>query len=532
MVIHDPPLKKQKAYLSVDVDAQEPNISILRQWKKSQEITQISNNRDHEGAYDVFPDTTATSIFLKLLGNLLDTIVFETNLYGTQKNLNLNVKPFEILNFIGINFLMGYNRLPSWRHYWSGAQDLGVPFVSNCMTRLRFDQILSNLHLYDNTCIPTNNKDKLIKLKPMINHLNYIFNEVYSGTKELSVDESMIIFKGRSSIKQYNPMKPIKRGYKLWCLSDQKGYTKKFIVYQGKEEIVDDFKEFGLGERVVLQLTKEEWNKNKLFFFDNYFTSIGLLEKLKAEGCLACGTIRSNRRGIPELQDDKKLERGTVDYQFSNTGIGIYKWKDTKSVFFASNYHGSEQTSVLRKNKQGVSMVVPSPQVAKDYNNYMGGVDHADQLRSSYAVNRRSKKWWHRLFWGMLDILFVNSFIIYKELNGLISLLEYRRILSQGLITQKELPTPTRGMFKKKVSPDCNAKINKKRRGKKFSIPDEVRFGNRGIHCLKFDKLRGRCEVCAMGNIQSRPHSKCTHCNIFLCANEKKNCFASFHNML
>lgn len=178
---------------------------------------------------------------------------------------------------------MGNNRLPSWRHYWSGAQDLSVPFVSNCMTRLRFDQILSNLHLYDNTYIPTSNKDKLIKLKPMINHLNYIFNEVYSGTKELSVDESMIIFKGRSSIKQYNPMKPIKREYKLWCLSDQKGCIKKGIFYQGKEEIFEDFKELGLGERVILQLTKEEWNKNKIFFFDNYFTSIGLLEKLKAK---------------------------------------------------------------------------------------------------------------------------------------------------------------------------------------------------------------------------------------------------------
>lgn len=52
-------MKKQKAYLLVDIDAQEPNTSILRQWKKSQEITQIH----HEGTYDVFPDTTATSNF-------------------------------------------------------------------------------------------------------------------------------------------------------------------------------------------------------------------------------------------------------------------------------------------------------------------------------------------------------------------------------------------------------------------------------------------------------------------------------------
>jgi len=48
----------------------------------------------------------------------------------------------------------------------------------------------------------------------------------------------------------------------------------------------------------------------------------------------------------------------------------------------------------------------------------MGGEDHADQLRVTYGVDRRSKKWWHRLFWGMIVILFVNAYIIYKDLNG------------------------------------------------------------------------------------------------------------------
>jgi len=130
-------------------------------------------------------------------------------------------------------------------------------------------------------------------------------------------------------------MKPIKRGYKIWCLADQNGYIKNFQIYQGKDEQVsDEFKHFGLGGRIVLQLTKSEWNENSCFIFDNYFTSILLLEKLKLEGCLAYGTIRPNRRGLPILADNTKSKRETYDDRISDLDIGIYKWKDTKNCLF------------------------------------------------------------------------------------------------------------------------------------------------------------------------------------------------------
>jgi len=82
-------------------------------------------------------------------------------------------------------------------------------------------------------------------------------------------------------------MKPIKRGYKLWCLADQKGYIMNFKVYQGKEELVNSsFEKYGLGERVVLELTEHLWNQNREVYFDNYFSSTLLIQKLKIEKTL------------------------------------------------------------------------------------------------------------------------------------------------------------------------------------------------------------------------------------------------------
>jgi hypothetical protein len=42
-----------------------------------------------------------------------------------------------------------------------------------------------------------------------------------------------------------------------------------------------------------LFLTENEWGKERQIYFDNFFTSIKLLEKLKLEKTLACGTISS-----------------------------------------------------------------------------------------------------------------------------------------------------------------------------------------------------------------------------------------------
>lgn len=468
-----------------------------------------------------------TEVFLKVCGPILKDICFQSNIYAIQQGKILNLQLEELYAFIGINFLMGYNKLPSWRDYWSTSNDLGVEMVRDAMSRKRFENILSFLHVNDNSSMPASCKDRLYKLRPFISAINDRLPELYNVTREVSVDESMILFKGRSSIKQYNPMKPIKRGYKLWCLADQNGFISRFSVYQGKEEIVDDFIDYGLGERVVLSLTKPLWNKGIKVFFDNYFTSIHLLEKLKTENTFACGTIRSNRKNIPSLAEDKTLERGMYDLKTSQLGITVYKWRDNRIVYFASNFHGADESTVSRTEHDGSKKIIKCPLVTKDYNTFMGGVDKADQLRALYNVDRKSKKWWHRLFWGIIDIVFVNSFVINNELNNTkLTVKQYRRSVAQGLIVLNK--SGQKRTFN--VSPSTKKNCLQPRRGKQlYSIPSDVRLGNLGAHWIEYSNTRGRCEVCSKKKIESKPFSKCSTCKVFLCQNEKKPCFNEYH---
>jgi hypothetical protein len=48
-----------------------------------------------------------------------------------------------------------------------------------------------------------------------------------------------------------------------------------------------------------------------------------------------------------------------------------------------------------------------------EYTTHMRGVDVADQLWGSYSTQNRLYKWWHRIFFFLLDMTVVNMFIIY-----------------------------------------------------------------------------------------------------------------------
>ena len=58
-----------------------------------------------------------------------------------------------------------------------------------------------------------------------------------SPTSEQAIDEHMIKFKEQHSMKQYMPLKPIKRGFKIWCRNySATGYIFQFDIYARKKE--------------------------------------------------------------------------------------------------------------------------------------------------------------------------------------------------------------------------------------------------------------------------------------------------------
>ncbi len=86
----------------------------------------------------------------------------------------------------------------------------------------------------------------------MLEMIGKRFESLYKLNREVAIDEAMIKFKGRSSMKQYLPLKPIKRGLKVWVLADSHNdYVSRVQVYTGKD---GKKPEKGLGANVVQSL--------------------------------------------------------------------------------------------------------------------------------------------------------------------------------------------------------------------------------------------------------------------------------------
>ena len=59
-----------------------------------------------------------------------------------------------------------------------------------------------------------------------------------------------------------------------------------------------------------------------------------------------------------------------------------------------------------------LQVLVDCPSAVKLYNSNMGGVDLADFKRKIYSCSRKSSKWWHRIFYFVVDVCIVNAHIL------------------------------------------------------------------------------------------------------------------------
>ena len=342
---------------------------------------------------------------------LIDHIVEETNRYArtvmgeSRYEKWEKIKADDIYAYFGIMIMMGLVELPSLHDYWQRDPLFNCPAIAERMARDRFLEIHKYLHFVDNSSlIPPGDPgyDRLCKVRGVLEMIEERFAALYNPSRESSIDEAMVPYKGRSSLKQYMPKKPVRRGLKVWMRADSiNGYVSQFQVYVGRETSA----ETGLGARVVKDLTQNLVGKHHHIFCDNFFTSVRLFEELHERGIYATGTLRADRKGFPEdLKESVKKglkERGECKIRQSklDTNLSVCVWQDTKAVTACTTFCKTTPLSeVQRKMKNGEHHTFPCPESIMTYNKYMGGVDKNDQLREYYHVRLKSRKYYKYLF--------------------------------------------------------------------------------------------------------------------------------------
>ena len=373
---------------------------VPRKWIKKDITTKPTAGRTvpvPDETLRMFQDTPTKILELFLDDEVVDLIVVLSNLYASGKGTDLRLTSTEFKCFLGIIFLSGYVAVPRRRMFWEKRSDAHNVLVSEAMRRNRFEAIFSYLQVADNANL--HSMDKFAKLRPLINILNERCMKYVPDESCFSVDKSMVPYYGRHGCKQYIRGKPIRFGWKFWCGATRLGYVCWFQPYQGKNPNAK-FEEYGVGASVVLEfseaLTKAHPGQYH-FVFDNFFTSVALLDKLSSMGHQATGTIRNNRVEKAPLESDnvlRKKERGAYDFRSYDKGNIVCKWHDNSVATVASTAASVRPLTMVNRHShvQKKKIQVQQPNMIKVYNMYMGGVDRVDENIGKYRSSIRGKK--------------------------------------------------------------------------------------------------------------------------------------------
>jgi hypothetical protein len=102
--------------------------------------------------------------------------------------------------------------------------------IRSTVSRDKFELLIKFWH-FSNNDNNDSNQDRLFKLKPILDLLKVRLSSVYIPGSIVSVDETMIPWRGRLLFEQYIPGKAHKYGVKIYKLADINGYTWNFVIY-------------------------------------------------------------------------------------------------------------------------------------------------------------------------------------------------------------------------------------------------------------------------------------------------------------
>jgi hypothetical protein len=182
---------------------------------------------------------------------------------------------------------MAFIRLPQIKDDWNQSRAFfRVPRFSRSMKKTHFSQIKSCLHLcYFHETLAARPDDPLWKISDFLKLFQRNCQFYYSCSPDLSVDEMMLRFSGRSTMKFSQQQKPNSTyGFKMIALNESKNASTYAAVLDirlpGRSK---DYYIFQLARKV---------GKFHTIVIDRGYTTLSLVEKLFLKGFYVAGTIK------------------------------------------------------------------------------------------------------------------------------------------------------------------------------------------------------------------------------------------------
>lgn len=140
--------------------------------------------------------------------------------------------------------------------------------------------------------------------------MSELCQNTYLPNREITVDETLLLFKCRLQIRQYIPSKRKRYGLKSYALCEsESGYVWKLQLHSlGNHDFgtatSPGIDRRSVSERIVVMLTCDLLGQGYHLYNDNLYTSYRLAKYLLQNNTLMTGTVKQNRG----VQDNLKAK--------------------------------------------------------------------------------------------------------------------------------------------------------------------------------------------------------------------------------
>ena len=278
-------------------------------------------------------------------------------------------------------------------------------------------------------------------------------------------------------------------------------------IYLGRKQKPEFI--LGLGEEVVLQLTKDLEQSFCTVYFDNFFNSPKLIAKLFQKGIYGIGTVRANRKQMPKMIDDKQMKSRNCEFFFQVIQWLANGWIIGQCCFYhlllkewMTYYQFRDEERVQRPNLWFLVLRLSSFTI-------VAWVELILWTAAYRLYQKPSVRFYFRIFFDLMDIAWVSSYLIYnvKHPNKL-SLLDYKIVVAKNLIQYHQ--------GQKRALP-MSRPANRKNQPKLID--------NDGGRLPNYQTMRKRCMYCVMKGKENRIFVICLACYVALCLVMERNCF-------
>ena len=458
--------------------------------------------------------------------------------YRKHRRLNTwtDVSASELKLFMAHILVMGLVNKSELEKYWNMNSCTKIPFFGKYMSRNRFQALLWNIHVNDDSQNPPRNHpghDPLCKIRPFVDMVQRNFLYAYKPSKRLSFDEACCPFKGRVKFRVYNPMKPNRFHIKLFQVSEAlSGYILGFHVYTGKDS--SDISNFSKPldqyctktTKTVLGLLEQTklLDKGHHIYMDNYYSSPELFDELYYRQTYACGTARQLRKGMPKTLGKCKLK--PLETAFMRNGpLLCLKWvgqkmkSKKKPVTILTTIH--EANELLTKKKDSHGNRIPKPVCIFEYTKNMSGVDISDQYMAYHVALRKSMKWSRKLFFHLFNMIILNSYLLNQKFGKKMAKQDFIEYIATYLVETSicHVSLPGHSTF----SPDSSSRLVERH------FPQKIGNSKNGLLCRACNFTPSQLSNQGLGGVQMKRKTTsyfCQQCDVPLCVTP---CFEIYH---